>query len=62
MASKNKSDQVLVWLSVWSKVQVIKIIIQFGLTFLVPDYPGSPEKESIKWVSLFVSVSCAMPQ
>jgi len=29
------------------------IKIQIGLTFLVPGYPGCPEKEAIKWVCLF---------
>jgi len=28
------------------------IKIQLGLTFLVLAYPGSPEKEALKWVSI----------
>jgi len=30
------------------------IKIQIGLAFLVPDYPGWPEKEAVKWVSYLV--------
>jgi len=59
-------DEVLAWLSVWGKVQMICmwfswchchpiiscfIIIQIGLTFLVPAYPGCPGKEAVKRVS-----------
>ena len=29
--------------------------IQIGLTFLVPAYPGSPGKEAVKWLLLFLS-------
>jgi len=58
-------NEVLVWLSVCSKSQMISvwsswchwhpviscfIRIQIGLTFLVPTYPGCPGKEAIKWV------------
>jgi len=58
-------DEVLAWLSVCSKVQMICtwsswchchpiiscfIKIQTRLTFLVPGYPGCPGKEAIKWV------------
>jgi len=58
---KKLSDEVLAWLSVWSKVQVICIWsswchchpviscfikIQNHLTFLVPAYPGCPGKEA----------------
>jgi len=62
------SDEVLAWLSVWSEVQMICIRsswclchpiiscfiikIQNGLTFLVLAYPGCPEKEAIKRVSV----------
>ena len=66
-ACKRLSDEVLAWLSVWSKLQVICewsswchchpiiscfIKIQIGLTFLIPAYPGCPGKEAIKRVSV----------
>jgi len=69
------SGEVLAWLSVWSKVQMICIRsswchyhpliscfikIQIGLTFLVPAYPGCPQKEAVKQVSVYVVVLCAM--
>jgi len=58
-------DEVLKWLSVWSKVQMICIWstschchyvisciikIQIALTFLVPAYPFCSGREAIKWV------------
>jgi len=61
-ACKKLSDEVLAWLSVWSKVQMICIWsswchchpiiscfikIQIGLTYLVPAYPGCPGKEAV---------------
>ena len=48
-ACKKLSDKVIVWLSVWSEVQVVKI--QNSLIFLVLAYPGCPRKEAVKWVS-----------
>jgi len=62
---KKLSDEVLAWLSVWSKVQMIWIWsswchchpviscfieIQIGLSFLVPAYPGCPGKKAVKRV------------
>ena len=62
---------VLAWLSVWSEVQMICIWsswchchliiscfikIQIGLIFLVPAYPGCPEKEAVKCLSVCLSV------
>ena len=64
-ASKKMSDEVLMRLSVWSKVQMICTLsscchchaviscfikMQNGSAFLVPAYPGCPGKEAIKWV------------
>jgi len=55
------SDEVLVWLSVWSEVQIVAsqnyiisclIKIQTGFIFLVPAYLGCPGKEAIKQVLL----------
>jgi len=58
------------WSSVWSKVQIIctqssgrhchyiisrSIKILSGSTFLVPAYPGSPVKEAIKRVPVWLS-------
>jgi len=62
------SDDMLVWLSVWSELQIFFAYgpaeataiakphhllphCQTGFTFLVPDYPGCPEKEAVKWAS-----------
>jgi len=57
------SDVVLVWLPIWSKVQMVCIWfswchchpviccftkIQIGLTLLAPAYPGCPEKEAVQ--------------
>jgi len=68
---KEFSDEVLAWLSVWSEAYMICIwsswchchpiiscfiIIQIGLTFLVPAYPGCPEKVAVKRVSVCLSV------
>ena len=70
-ACKKLSGELLAWLSVWSKVQMICIWsswchshpivsciikIQIGLTFLVLAYPGCPGKEAVKWVSLHYSI------
>jgi len=64
-ACKKLSDEVLLWLSVWSKVQIICIWsswrhchsvsscfikIQNGTASLVSAYPGCPGKETNKWV------------
>jgi len=74
-ACKTLCDDLLAWLSIWSEVQMIciwsswchchRIIscfirIRIGLTFLVPAYPGSREKEAAKWASVSVcnSVIC----
>ena len=69
---KLSGHEVLAWLSVWSKVQMIclwsswchchSIIpcfvkIEIGLTFLVSAYPGCPGKEAVK--HLFC-LSCVM--
>ena len=69
LTSKKLGDEVLAWLPVWSKVQMICIWfswchliiycfirIQMCLTFLVPAYRGCPGKEAIKWVSVCLSV------
>jgi len=68
------SDEVLVWLSVWSEVQIICvwsswchghpviscfIKIQIGLTFLVPACPGCPGKEAVNGVSICLHASSA---
>jgi len=60
---KKLSDEVLAWLSVWSKVQMICILssrchcyliicyfitIQIGFTFLVLSYAGCPGKEAVE--------------
>ena len=60
------SNEVLTWLSVWSEVQMICIWssschchpiiscfikIHIDLTFLLPAYPGCPEKQAAKWES-----------
>jgi len=67
LACKKLSDEVLAWLSVWSKVQMICmwsswcychlnvscfVRIQNGVTFLVPAYTGCPVKKAIKQVSI----------
>jgi len=55
-AHKKLSDEVLVWLSVWSKVchchpiMFCFIKIQNGSAFLVLAYQDCPGKEAIKWV------------
>jgi len=63
------SSEVLAWLFIWSKVQIICILsswchchpivsclikIQLGLSFLVLTYPGCPGKEAVEWLSVFV--------
>ena len=63
---KNWVNEVLEWLSLWSKVQMIClwsswchchpiiscfIKIQIGLTFLLPAYWSCPGKETIKWAT-----------
>jgi len=63
-------SRIQVWLSVWSKLQIICIWsswchwhpiiscfikIYIGLTFLVQAYPGCPGKESVKLVSVCCS-------
>ena len=66
-ACKKQSGGVLVWLSVWSKVQTCIwpswchyhslscfSKIQIGFTFLVPAHPGSPGKRAIKRVCVCV--------
>jgi len=65
------SDEVVMWLSIWSEVQMICmwsswchchpiiscfIKIQFGITFLVPGYPGCPGKEVVKRVPVCLSI------
>jgi len=75
-ACKKLSDEVLVWLSVWSEVQMICIWsrwyhghpiiacfikIQIGLTFLVPSYSGCPGKEAVKWVSVYLVLTKCIP-
>jgi len=67
LACKKLSDEVLAWLSVWSKVQMICmwsswcychlnvscfVRIQNGVTFLVPAYTGCPVKKAVKQVSI----------
>jgi len=60
-ACKKLTDEVLVWLSVWSEVQMICVLLmpchsiifcfsktQNGLTFLVPAYPDCPGNLAIK--------------
>jgi len=69
LACKKLSHEVLAWLSVWSKVQMICIWsswchcqpviscfinIQNGLTFAMPAYAGCPGKQAIKWVSVCI--------
>jgi len=71
-ACKNVSDELLEWLSVWNKVQMVCIWsgwcnfhpiifcfvkIQIGLTLFMPAYPGCPGKEAVKQVSNKVSLS-----
>jgi len=48
-ACKKQSGGVLVWLSVWSKVQT-------GLTFLVLAHLGSPGKRAIKRVCVYLQL------
>jgi len=67
---KKLSDEVLAWLSVWSKMPMIFIWfswchghpiiscfikIQTGLTFLVPAYPSCPGKDAAKQVPVYLS-------
>jgi len=62
-ACKKLSGEVLAWLSVWSEVQMMCIIVQLmplpsnhlllqlnpeWFTFLVPAYPGYPEEKAVK--------------
>jgi len=69
---KKLNDEVLAWLFVWSEVRMIciqsswclchRIIscfikIQIGLTFLLPAYPGCPQKETIKLMSVCLSLT-----
>ena len=66
-ACKKLSDEVLEWITVragcsWFAIRsswchchlIISCFIHIpnGLTFLVPAYPGCPEKEAAKWVSV----------
>ena len=59
-ACKKLSGRVLVWLSVWSKVHTLPLIvscfskIQIGSTFLVPAHLGSPRKRAVKWMCVCV--------
>jgi len=68
LARNKLSDAVLAWLAVWSKganvlhmVQLMPlppiiscfIKIYISLAFLVPTYPGSPEKAAIKRMSVY---------
>ena len=61
---KRLSDEVLAWLSVWNKVQMIRIWsswchchpiiscfvkVQIGLTLLVRAYPGCPGSTTVLW-------------
>ena len=68
---KKLTDEVLLWLSVWSIVQMICIWssychpiiscfikIQNGFTFLVLTYSGCPGKEAVKLVLLVVCGEC----
>jgi len=59
---------VLVWLSVWIKMQMICwchyhpviscfIKVQIGLTFLMPAYLCCPGKEAIEWVSVIAAIN-----
>jgi len=71
---KKLSHEVLAWLSVWSKMQMIYVWpswchhhliiscflkIQNGFTFLVPAYPGCPRKEATEWL-WYVCVPAAL--
>jgi len=59
LACKKSSNEVLAWLSIWSKVQMVCmwsywcychpcfVKIQIGLTFLVMAYSSCPGKEAI---------------
>jgi len=63
---KNLSDEVLVWLPVWSEVQIVCLWSSWchchsqapssGFTCLVPTYPGCPGKEAVKRVCVFCSI------
>jgi len=68
-ACKKQSGGVLVWLSVWSKLdlhmaQLMPLPlsvscfskIQLGFTFLVPAHLGSPRKRAIKRVCVCVCI------
>ena len=62
-ACKKLSGGMLVWLSVWSKVQLMTVPltvscfskILIGFTFLIPAHPGSPGKRAVKRVCLLVT-------
>ena len=71
LVHNNRSDEMLAWLPTWSKVQMTSIWsiwrrchpiiscfvkIQTGLSFLMPAYPGCPEKGGVKQVSVCLSV------
>ena len=69
-ACKKLSGGVLVWLSVWSEVQLMPLPltvscfseIQIGFTFLVLAHPDSPGKRAVKWLCVCVSVSLSFFQ
>jgi len=65
LACKKLSDEMLVWLSIWSEVQndmhMVQLMplpphhlllheIKIGLTFLIPAYSSCTGKEAIKWL------------
>jgi len=61
-ACKKTEWWVLVWLSVWSEVQLMPLPltvscfseIQIGFTFLVLAHPDSPGKRAVKWLCVCV--------
>jgi len=72
LACKKLTDEMLMWLSVWSEVQMIYISycpspiisciikIQIGFTFLMPVYPRWPGKEcwtGVLWWQNFETLS-----
>jgi len=36
-----------------SQTGILGALIQIGLTFLVPAYPGCPGKQAVKWVCVY---------